>query len=144
MIGKKVVNASEGGDGTTRYYVNDGLYGSFNSVVYDHAKPTAQLLTPSGALDFSSEELYPSSIWGPTCDGLDCVIQNTQLPDILVGSWLFFERMGAYTCAAGSNFNGMPLPQKVYLHEAASSCASAISLRQVKSQHQPHLVATAT
>jgi len=118
IIGKKVVQPAEGGDGSTMYFVNDGLYGSFNSVLYDHASPTAELLAPGTA---ATDDLLPASIWGPTCDGLDCVVKETRLPDMQVGSWLFFERMGAYTAAAGSNFNGMPLPEKVYLHAVDSS-----------------------
>jgi len=118
IIGKKVVPPADGGDGSTMYFVNDGLYGSFNSVLYDHATPTAEVLTATGA---GTEEVRPASIWGPTCDGLDCVIKETQLPEMHVGGWLFFERMGAYTDAAGSNFNGMTLPEKVYLHEVQGS-----------------------
>jgi len=118
IIGKKVVRAEEGGDGSTMYFINDGLYGSFNSVLYDHASPTAEVLSAGSPM---AQELKPTSIWGPTCDGLDCVIKETRLPDLHVGGWLFFEKMGAYTAAAGSNFNGMPLPEKVYLHELQGS-----------------------
>lgn len=33
----------------------------------------------------------------------------------LAGEWLYFTDMGAYTACAGSNFNGMALPDVVYL-----------------------------
>jgi hypothetical protein len=39
----------------------------------------------------------------------------TELPELPVGAWLWFPRMGAYTSAAGSNFNGMALPDVIYL-----------------------------
>jgi len=55
------------------------------------------------------------SIWGPTCDGIDCVISDARLPELDVGAWLLFPNMGAYTACAGSNFNGMSLPDVVYL-----------------------------
>merc|ERR1712087_550976 len=58
---------------------------------------------------------HSASIWGPTCDGFDCIVKQTQLPLLDVGRWLYFVDMGAYTSAAGSNFNGMPLPQKHFL-----------------------------
>ncbi|KJH51515.1 Pyridoxal-dependent decarboxylase, pyridoxal binding domain protein [Dictyocaulus viviparus] len=38
------------------YYINDGVYGSFNCILFDH--------------DEVAEE-YPTTIWGPTCDSLD-------------------------------------------------------------------------
>ena len=96
------------------YYINDGLYGSFNCVMYDHASPTCAVL-PTPDAPARAAPTHPSSLWGPTCDGLDCVSRHVALPELEVGAWLYFPNMGAYTAAAGSNFNGMPLPSKLYL-----------------------------
>lgn len=90
------------------YYVNDGVYGSFNCVLYDHAK--VKVNTLKNEEDF----LFESSLWGPTCDGLDCILENVQLPRHEVGDWLYFKDMGAYTIAAASTFNGMAGPQRFY------------------------------
>lgn len=85
------------------YYVNDGVYGSFNSLMYDHATVEAKVpKAEDEAVEFSS------SVWGPTCDGLDCILQEARLPELQVGEWMYFEDMGAYTMCAGSTFNGMP------------------------------------
>lgn len=65
----------------------------------------------------SDERSYSSSIWGPTCDGLDCILEDCPLPELRVGHWLFFRDMGAYTMSAASTFNGMPPPQKYYFCE---------------------------
>ena len=54
-------------------------------------------------------------MWGPTCDGLDCVLPSVSLPNINIGDWLYFNNMGAYTLAAGSTFNGMPRPRVYYV-----------------------------
>ena len=87
------------------YYINDGVYGSFNCLLYDHAE--VEMLS----LDHSDQPLYSgSSVWGPTCDGLDCVLESVELPDLNIGDWVVFPNMGAYTLAAGSTFNGMPRP----------------------------------
>lgn len=53
---------------STMYYINDGVYGSFNCNLYDHniAHPVT--------LKSSNGEVFRSSIWGPTCDALDQVI----------------------------------------------------------------------
>lgn len=114
VIGKKHVTGLDGAP-HTMYYVNDGLYGSFNCVVYDHAHPEFRVLPDviGGAED--SGPWHSSSIWGPTCDGFDCIVKRTQLPLLEVGRWLYAPDMGAYTSAAGSTFNGMPLPEKHFL-----------------------------
>lgn len=87
------------------YYVNDGLYGSFNCIFYDHAKPKPSLMLVSNE-SLAEGKCYPSSIWGPTCDGLDKINDSVLLPNLNVGDWLVWENMGAYTLAAGSSFNG--------------------------------------
>lgn len=93
-------------DGThTMYFINDGVYGSFNCVLYDHQKVTAEPLYPS------SEAFLPCSVWGPTCDGLDCVLNSTRLPALRLGDWVFFRDMGAYTLPVASSFNGFPVPK---------------------------------
>lgn len=55
--------------------------------------------------------VYQSSIWGPTCDGLDQVINLVNMPLMKMGDWITFEDMGAYTIPVASTFNGFPLPK---------------------------------
>ncbi|XP_074642319.1 ornithine decarboxylase-like [Tubulanus polymorphus] len=93
------------------YYINDGVYGSFNCLLYDHVPECPPVLYN----DRSAEQHYASSIWGPTCDGLDCITNYVLLPELDVGDWVFFENMGAYTMAGGSTFNGMPKPSGFYV-----------------------------
>eukprot|EP00471_Norrisiella_sphaerica_P005373 CAMPEP_0184481518 /NCGR_PEP_ID=MMETSP0113_2-20130426/3069_1 /TAXON_ID=91329 /ORGANISM="Norrisiella sphaerica, Strain BC52" /LENGTH=450 /DNA_ID=CAMNT_0026860689 /DNA_START=482 /DNA_END=1834 /DNA_ORIENTATION=- len=107
------------------YYINDGLYGSFNCVLYDHidvstsshpkVMQVGKILPEDSAV--AAEESFPCSIWGPTCDGLDCVMKNATLPILEEGDWLTFRNMGAYTNAAGSNFNGFVKPEIFYIDE---------------------------
>uniref|UniRef100_A0A8C4QUD8 ornithine decarboxylase n=1 Tax=Eptatretus burgeri TaxID=7764 RepID=A0A8C4QUD8_EPTBU len=88
------------------YYLNDGVYSSFNCLLFDHAQ-----VSPVVYKDVSDDEpVFTSSLWGPTCDGLDCVLNQCQLPELHVGDWLIFPDMGAYTLAAASTFNGFPRP----------------------------------
>jgi hypothetical protein len=48
-----------------------------------------------------------ASVWGPTCDSIDCVRSVVRLPQGLeVGDWLAWGEMGAYTLCAASTFNG--------------------------------------
>ncbi|XP_065061749.1 ornithine decarboxylase-like isoform X2 [Rhopilema esculentum] len=59
------------------YYVNDGVYGSFNCINFDHNSPVPEPLEPS-----EGRKLFPSIIWGPTCDSVDCIKKGTMLPEI--------------------------------------------------------------
>ncbi|KAK9814356.1 hypothetical protein WJX72_004436 [[Myrmecia] bisecta] len=68
------------------YWITDGLYGSMNC---------------------RRGELFNSTVFGPTCDGLDTVLRDYQLPKMANGDWLVFPSMGAYTLAGASNFNGI-------------------------------------
>ena len=119
VIGKKHVasrpsvsaNIDQAAQPHTMYYLNDGLYGSFNCLLYDHAKVTPQVLPSDDSYKIRAELC---SLWGPTCDGFDCILPAAELSPLSVGDWLYFRNMGAYTSAAGSNFNGMPLPARVY------------------------------
>lgn len=111
------------------YYQNDGLYGSFNCVIFDHVTVHPKVLTLAydyayepliaspGVASISSaddeerrqtKQLQPCSVWGPTCDSIDCIRDLVHLPKGLkVGDWLVYEDMGAYTICAASTFNGI-------------------------------------
>lgn len=89
------------------YYINDGVYGSFNCILYDHQHVKAQPLKEYAA----NAKLYSSSVWGPTCDGLDNVLEDVLLPELQLGDWIVFENMGAYTLPVASPFNGFPIPK---------------------------------
>lgn len=82
------------------YYLNDGVYGSFNCIFFDHAKPK---ITPYNERD---GKLYKSTIFGPTCDSIDTISKTCMLPDLAIGEWVYVENFGAYTTAAASTFNG--------------------------------------
>ena len=134
-----------------QYYVNDGLYHSFNCIVFDHAHPTLLLLNDGDGADVivangddnnevqSEEEeeeggeatvdgapthdslfistwdrrrhlarrpLRITTIFGPTCDSMDCILKKQPFPEMKLGDWLLVPDMGSYTTAAGCPFNG--------------------------------------
>merc|ERR1719261_1822270 len=87
----EVISVSQSDDGTRRYYLNDGLYGSFNCLLYDHAT------------------VSKGAFFGPTCDGFDALFER-RMVELRVGDVLLFPEFGAYTSAAASDFNGMSAP----------------------------------
>lgn len=128
------------------YYMNDGVYSSFNCIMFDHQtvspfcltvgkvlvdaptpldtqeqdsvapgvdSQTGPLLSPPAATQPPISVM--SSLWGPTCDAIDCVLAKVKLPAALeVGDWLGFRKMGAYTICAASSFNGFDRTKVVY------------------------------
>jgi len=93
------------------YYVNDGVYGSFNCLFFDHTKIKIKTLNKS-----ENSPIFTSTIYGPTCDSIDMIIENIELPELNVGDYIYVENMGSYTTAAASTFNGMDPPVNKYIH----------------------------
>jgi len=152
IIGRRItsvpIDESDAMQETIRYYINEGVYGSFNNIIYDHAhvdgfpvrkiskmeevrERLSKLLQRRASSDpvgdagddidvkgefvENFDDVYESSVWGPTCDGLDCVLRNKFLPRLETGDWICFPNMGAYTVAAAAVFNGFPFATKIYV-----------------------------
>jgi len=82
-------------------YQNDGVYGNFMNVLIEHEIMCPSLVTPSLSLTASradssredGEHWY--SIWGPTCDSVDCVSRKMRMSsEVKVGDWLMYKNMG--------------------------------------------------
>lgn len=103
-LGTLVYGRRSRGKNSFDYWITDGLYGSMNCLLYDHAT-----VSPRPLLLCSKDEgdLHPSTVFGPTCDGLDTVLREYELPEMDVGDWLMFPNMGAYTLCGASKFNGI-------------------------------------
>ncbi|EPQ53929.1 ornithine decarboxylase [Gloeophyllum trabeum ATCC 11539] len=103
---------------TVMYYINDGVYGAFNCILFDHQKVHPYVLSLGGSFHVPGAEALRTaacSVWGPTCDSIDCVCPVTRLPAALqVGDWLGFDNMGAYTICAASQFNGFEVSNVIY------------------------------
>ena len=106
------------------YYVSDGAYGTFNAIFYDHweLQNVVYLTKDEEGQDFTLtksdsklDKKYLSTIWGPTCDSLDCLTKNYPMPELQIGDWMIFEDFGAYTISAGCEFNGFPRPTIYYM-----------------------------
>jgi ornithine decarboxylase len=83
------------------YYLDDGLYGSYNGQLYDHV--TYPVSTP-----LARGELHNSVLSGPTCDSVDVIREGIMLPDLAIGELVVGRVMGAYTWASASTFNFFP------------------------------------
>jgi ornithine decarboxylase len=90
-------------DGRWWYYLDDGLYGSYSGQMYDHATYPIEALVDEGPTS-------PSVLAGPTCDSIDVIRENIDLPKLEQGDLVIGRIMGAYTWASASEFNFFPRP----------------------------------
>ena len=92
--------------------ISESLYGAFNCIKYDHASPQVSMVLDEFGNKIEGP-LVSVTIFGSTCDGSDIIHKEYQVPEGTgYGSWLVWDTMGAYTCAAASNFNGLPFGQR--------------------------------
>ncbi|KAK5112904.1 hypothetical protein LTR62_003726 [Meristemomyces frigidus] len=139
VIARRTVEDKQTGEKSYMLYLNDGVYGNFSSIIFDHQHPVPQILSTRrkqnnynyalADLSRSTDSLLDSgytsatedqhelasgggkeieySIWGPTCDGIDCISESWKSGQTVdVGDWLYFEEMGAYTKCSATRFNG--------------------------------------
>ena len=94
IIGKSVR------DGKPSYYINDGVYHTYSGQIFDHC------MYPVKAFKRGKTRL--SAVFGPTCDALDVVSMAENLPDLGRDDLVYSEKIGAYSHASTTNFNGFP------------------------------------
>ena len=57
---------------------------------------------------------------GPTCDSIDVIDEDIDLPPLEIGDVLVARMMGAYTLASATEFNFYPKPQVVVVEDLSS------------------------
>ncbi|ROQ29816.1 type III PLP-dependent enzyme [Gallaecimonas pentaromativorans] len=97
-------------DGETWYYLDDGIYGSFSGILFDHGH------YPVDALYWQGER-FPSVLAGPTCDSIDVIAEKIMLPKLNNGDLIVGRMMGAYTSATATEFNFFRKAQIIVLNE---------------------------
>ncbi|KAG9239688.1 putative ornithine decarboxylase [Amylocarpus encephaloides] len=113
VIARRTIQNTQRGEDSYMLYMNDGLYGNFSSIMFDHQNPVAQVLRRGDRFYYDTIAAQASrdgteySIWGPTCDGIDRIAESIRFDHSLdMGDWLYFEEMGAYTKCSATRFNG--------------------------------------
>jgi ornithine decarboxylase len=107
-------------DGRWWYYLDDGLYGSYSGQLFDHAKYPVEALRDG--------ERYPSVLAGPTCDSIDVIDDNIQLPELDVGDLIVGRMMGAYTWASATDFNFFKRARVVVINERPADAKRVVRL----------------
>jgi hypothetical protein len=132
------------------YYIDVGLYGSFlfyapyNLSPSDHRVPFTRYIRQNDNVRNKSSgnaaaaaddavprcpddgqqadmEYLPGTIWGPTCDSTDRIVERCLIPRLQLGDWILFGDMGAYSAVVASAFCGFPIPEVVYVISGSSA-----------------------
>ncbi len=82
------------------YYLDDGVYNSFSGQIFDHA------IYPK--ISVRKGQTRPSVLAGPTCDSIDVISEDIELPELEIGDLIIAPMMGAYTSATATEFNSLP------------------------------------
>ena len=99
-------------EGRWWYYLDDGMYGSYNGQLYDHARYPIETSRRKGPT-------HPSVLAGPTCDSIDVIREDIPLPELQLGDLIVGRMMGAYTACSASDFNFIPRAKIVALNVQA-------------------------
>ena len=90
------------------YYLNDGIYGDFSGMIFDHCRYEFKTLRRG--------QKFLSALAGPTCDSFDTLSTNEELPELYVGDVIYVKNIGAYSSSSAVNgFNGFPAAKLVLI-----------------------------
>ena len=89
-------------------YINDGIYGSLSEMAAaDVRYPVRRIRLEGGRITTSTAPEETFDAHGPTCDSLDVIPNAFRLPgDVREGDWIEIDRVGAYSNALATDFNG--------------------------------------
>lgn len=93
------------------YYINDGIYGTFSGVLFDHIPYRLK------SFRLGKEEIC--AVFGPTCDALDTISVAESLPELEIGDLVYSENIGAYSHASSTWFNGFPPARAIHINRRA-------------------------
>ncbi|KAL4897534.1 pyridoxal-dependent decarboxylase [Aspergillus ambiguus] len=78
-----------------KLYLNDGMYGGFLNSLTEQEVFIPELVQRGVPHEERRKGLHRYSLWGPTCDGIDCIRSEVTMDrEIKVGDWLKFKNMG--------------------------------------------------
>ncbi|KAI0888249.1 pyridoxal-dependent decarboxylase [Annulohypoxylon maeteangense] len=119
VIARRQATSQHGVSTIGMLYQNDGIYRNFMNAVFENLRPEPQLIRsninpigPEAPRRTRCEHEY--HIWGPTCDSRDSITKTAIFDsEVLVGDWLKYKDMGAYTLAMATRFNGFDSQCKI-------------------------------
>jgi ornithine decarboxylase len=101
-----------------KYYLNEGVYGSFNCLHFDHQTPKLNILplNENDIQDIDKRPILNSTFFGPTCDSMDFIYKDIPFKELEIGTWLYVKNFGSYTVAPSISFNGFGVLDFHYIY----------------------------
>lgn len=89
-----------------QYFVNDGRHNSFRKVPRTVRHSTVNYVRRSAGSILGNSQLFPSEVFGPSCDGDDIIVSNVLMPELVNGDLIYLTNVGSDTTATRNDFNG--------------------------------------
>lgn len=105
-------------DGQQWYFLDEGLYGTFSGVIFDHQDYELEVFK-AGAPQTKA------TFAGPSCDSLDVMFKDRETPELAIDDLILVPACGAYTSASATTFNGFALAKSVVWEEVRDTLPSA-------------------
>ncbi|SHE38689.1 type III PLP-dependent enzyme [Desulforamulus putei] len=105
VIGTQVRN------GKQWYYLDEGLYGTFSGILFDHWE--YEMETAKTKKGPEIEAIFA----GPSCDSLDIVFRDRKTVPLEVDDLILVPNCGAYSSASATTFNGFAKAEIVVWEE---------------------------
>lgn len=106
VIGAQIRN------GQQWYFLDEGLYGTFSGIIFDHWN--------FDLLNFKTGKAISAVFAGPSCDSLDTLFRDKQTEPLEVGDLILVPACGAYTSASATVFNGFAKAPIIYWEDIKS------------------------
>jgi ornithine decarboxylase len=97
VVGKSIRNKQY------NYYLNEGVYGCLSNKIFDFYD-LKDMYIPS-TRNQKNAITFASTLFGPTCDSIDVIAAQYELPELQIDDMILFGNMGAYTIASTTDFN---------------------------------------
>ena len=102
------------GDKNQILNLDDGIYSNFYNKRIEKQKIEPLPISMHGC-DFSTAPKSKATLFGPTCDSVDCLGDNFELPRMEIGDWIKFENCGYRCCCCSTRFNGIDDPDVIII-----------------------------
>lgn len=105
------------------YFLDDGLYGSFSGVIFDHWDYELET--------FKHGKKILATFAGPSCDSLDVMFRDKPTVPLAVDDLILVPACGAYTSASATTFNGFAHTPYVIWEEVCEEPETQLALGQL-------------
>jgi len=96
-------------DGKRCYYIDDSVYHTYSGIIFDHCQYPLK--------SFKKGKTEVCAVFGQTCDALDTISLSEELPPLQIEDLVYSEKIGAYSSASATWFNGFPPAKIIHLNE---------------------------